>query len=205
MPSSSASRRDSGFRPTRPAPHWAVRCALCSRKGRTPPPGAAGTRRSRCCCTSIRSTSNANAPGARSLTASGFPAAGPFRPDHRRRRRFARIATTGIAAALAKHAGSSLRTLPSQLRDALSDAGSADSIVVALDHALDVPLIERAWAVPARDALAAGSLHAVTLLCDDAGDAIVWYAPRPGVWQRVAGRYARHDLAALLGIADQDH
>lgn len=113
-------------------------------------------------------------------------------------------ATTGIAAALAKHAGSSLRTLPSQLRDALSDAGSADSIVVALDHALDAPLIERAWAAPARDALAAGSLHAVTLLCDDAGDAIVWYAPRPGLWQRVAGRYARHDLAALLGIADQD-
>ena len=59
-------------------------------------------------------------------------------------------AATGIAAALARFAGSPLQPLPSQLRDALSDAGSADSIVVALDRALDVPAIERAWAAPAR-------------------------------------------------------
>ena len=52
-------------------------------------------------------------------------------------------ATTGIAAALARFAGSPLQPLPSQLRDALSDVGSADSIVVALDRALDVPAIER--------------------------------------------------------------
>src|SRR5207247_6939408 len=96
-------------------------------------------------------------------------------------------ATTGIAAALAKYAGSALRTLPSRLHDALSDAGNADSIVVALDHALEVPAIEQAWAAPARAALAAGSLQAVTLLGDDAGDAIVWHAWRPGFWQRFVG------------------
>ena len=113
-------------------------------------------------------------------------------------------ATSGIATALAKYTGSPLRPLPSRLHDALGEAGSAESIVVALDHAHDVPAIERAWAAPARDALAAGSLQAVTLLCDDAGDAIVWLARRPGLWQRLAGGFARHDLAGLLGAADRD-
>jgi len=113
-------------------------------------------------------------------------------------------ATSGIAAALAKYTGSPLRPLPSRLHDALSEAGSAESIVVALDDAHDVPAIERAWAAPARDALAAGTLQAVTLLCGDAGDAIVWHARRPGLWQRLAGGFARHDLAALLGAADRD-
>jgi hypothetical protein len=113
-------------------------------------------------------------------------------------------ATTGIAAALARFAGSALQPLPSQLPDALRDAGSADSIVVALDRALDVPAIERAWAAPARSALAAGSLHEVTLLCDDGADAVVWHAGRPGLWQRLAGSFARHDLPALLDVADRD-
>ena len=49
-----------------------------------------------------------------------------------------------------------------------------------------------------------GSLQAATLLCDDAGDAIVWHAARPGLWQRVAGSFTRHDLAALLDAADRD-
>jgi hypothetical protein len=42
------------------------------------------------------------------------------------------------------------------------------------------------------------------LLCDDAGGAIVWHTRRPGAWQRLAGRFARHDLAALLDVADRD-
>ena len=112
-------------------------------------------------------------------------------------------ATAGIAAALARFARSPLQPLPSQLRDASRDAGSADSIVVALDRPLDVPAIERAWAAPARAAVAAGSLHAVTLLCDDGGDAIVWRAGRPGLWQRLAGSFARHDLPALLDVTDR--
>jgi hypothetical protein len=94
--------------------------------------------------------------------------------------------------------------LPSRLDDALSEAGGADSIVVALDPSLELSAIERAWAAPARDALAAGSLQAVILLCDDAGDGLVWRAERPGLWQRLAGSLARHDLAALLDAADRD-
>src|SRR5438046_6995451 len=108
-----------------------------------------------------------------------------------------------MAAALAQFTGSPLRTLPGQLHDALSDAGNADSIVVALDHALEVPAIKEAWAAPARAALAAGWLQAVTLLCDDAGDAVVWHAGRPGLWQRLVGRFARHALAALLSGAGE--
>jgi hypothetical protein len=49
-----------------------------------------------------------------------------------------------------------------------------------------------------------GLLQAVTLLCDDAADAIVWRAGRPGLWQRLAGSFARHDLPALLDVADRD-
>ena len=76
--------------------------------------------------------------------------------------------------------------------------------MVALEPALDLAALERSWAAPARDALAGGSFDAVTLLADDAGDAVVWHARRPGLWQRLAGRFARHDLAALLGGARKD-
>ena len=75
--------------------------------------------------------------------------------------------------------------------------------MVALEPALDVAALERSWAAPARDALAGGSLDAVTLLADDSGDAVVWHARRPGLWQRIAGRHRRHDLAALLGRREQ--
>ncbi len=44
----------------------------------------------------------------------------------------------------------------------------------------------------------------MTLLADDSGDAVVWHARRPGLWQRFAGRHRRHDLAALLGGASKD-
>ena len=43
----------------------------------------------------------------------------------------------------------------------------------------------------------------VTLLADDAGDAVVWHARRPGLWQRTRRPSRRHDLAALLDAAKQ--
>jgi len=113
------------------------------------------------------------------------------------------FAAEGSAATLAAHAGSPARALPGHLGVALEDAGGAESIVVSLGPAYGLALVERSWAAPARDALAAGSLDAVTLLSDDAGDAVIWHARRPGLWQRFAGRYARHDLAAILDAAQK--
>jgi hypothetical protein len=114
------------------------------------------------------------------------------------------FAAEGIAAALAMHVGSPARALPGHLGATLADAGSAESIMVALEPALDLAALERSWAAPARDALTAGLLDAVTFIADDMGDAVVWHARRPGLWQRFAGRHQRHDLALLLGAAEKD-
>ena len=114
------------------------------------------------------------------------------------------FAAGGIATTLAAHVGSPARALPGHLGAALDDAGDAESVVVALAAALDLAHLERSWAAPARNALAGGSLDAVTLLSDNAGDAVVWHARRPGLWQRLTGRFARHDLAAMLGAAERD-
>jgi hypothetical protein len=78
-----------------------------------------------------------------------------------------------------------------------------DSIVVSLERALDTASIECAWAAPARDALVAGLLTSVCLLGEDAGDAVVWHARRPGLWQRIAGRFQVRELHALLDAARQ--
>jgi len=114
------------------------------------------------------------------------------------------FAAAGIAATLAAHVGSPACALPGHLGTAREDAGAAASIVVVLERALDIATLERSWAAPARDALAGGAFESVTLLADDMGDAVVWHARRPGFWQRFAGRYQRHDLAALLGLASKD-
>jgi hypothetical protein len=114
------------------------------------------------------------------------------------------FATAGTAAALAAHAGSPARALPGHLGAARADAGVTASIVVVLEPALDVASLERSWAAPARDALAGGALESVTLLADDMGHAVAWHARRPGFWQHFAGRYKRHDIAALLGAAEEN-
>jgi len=113
----------------------------------------------------------------------------------------ATFATDGIASALAAFAGASSRSLPADFGAAKADAGSVKSIVVALDRKLDVTSIERGWAAPARDALAAGSLESVRIIAEEAGDAIVWDARRPGLWQRIGGRFKARDLDALLDVA----
>jgi len=114
------------------------------------------------------------------------------------------FANDGDTAALAMYAGSAARAVPAHLDDALADAEGAESIVVALPSPLEWASIERSWAMPAREALAAGRLATVTLIAEDAGDAVVWHANRPGFRERIAGRFARRNLAALLAAARRD-
>jgi hypothetical protein len=111
-------------------------------------------------------------------------------------------ATAGIAAALAHFIGQPAHAPRAHLDATLLDAGTTDSIDVVLDGAVEMAALERSWAAPARAALARGSLREVTVLCDDAGDAVIWRAGRPGPWQRLLGRYRTHDLAALLDAAE---
>lgn len=113
------------------------------------------------------------------------------------------FATSGIARALAVHIGGPLHAVPGDFRAARDKATDPDTIVVALDRALDVPALERAWAAPARDALVAGSLDGVALICEDRGDALVWYARAPRLWERMTGRYRNRDLGTLLDAAQE--
>lgn len=125
------------------------------------------------------------------------------------RRKFAipihTFATAGIAVALAAHAGTSARALPNSLDDALSSVGAAEMIVVDLrappDGETDWASIEHSWLAPAGDTLDAGRIATVSLLADDLGDALLWKGQRLPFWQRITGRYVRHDLAALLAVA----
>jgi hypothetical protein len=61
--------------------------------------------------------------------------------------------------------------------------------------------VERSWAAPARDGLATGRLTGVSVLAQDAGDAVCWQADRPRLWQRIAGRARRRDLATEIAAA----
>ena len=114
------------------------------------------------------------------------------------------FATAGIAVALAAFAGSPARALPSSLADALGAAGAAEMVIVALDRSPDWEAAQRSWIAPAKDALDAGLVGALSLLADDLGDVILWRARRARLWRRLAGRYARHDLDALLWAARKD-
>ena len=117
--------------------------------------------------------------------------------------RVATFASDDIASALAAFAGLPSRPLPADFCAAQRDAGPVDSIVVAPGRTVDARSIERAWAAPAREALVAGSLDSVKLIGEDAGDAVVWHARRPGLWQRIAIRFETHDLRALLNATKQ--
>jgi len=112
------------------------------------------------------------------------------------------FADTAIAVALAAHAGSPARPVPAQLGGALGHTdGAGQTIVVALATDIALPELERSWAAPARDALASGQLTEVSVLARDAGDSVSWRAPRPRLWQRIAGRVRRRDLAAEIAAA----
>ena len=108
------------------------------------------------------------------------------------------FASAGIAVALATHVGASAQPLPANIGAALADASGAGLAVVVLAPDAAADEIERSHAMPARDALARGRFEEVSILAQDAGDALCWRTRRPGLWQRIAGGARRHDLAALL-------
>jgi hypothetical protein len=111
------------------------------------------------------------------------------------------FANAGIAVALASHAKAPAQPLPASAAASLDGAGDAELLVVALASDVDVAQIDRLWAAPARDALARGRLEQITILAQDAGDAICWQTCRPGLWQRIAGAARRRDLATELAAA----
>jgi hypothetical protein len=127
---------------------------------------------------------------------------GTLAPLRQRGSSIATFASHGIAPALAAFADAPAHSLPDDLRGALAAAGPVDSIV-AVPDALDLASIERAWAAPARAALVAGSLDSVQVVSESAGDAIIWHAGRPTLWQRIAGRFEAQDLRTLLDAARQ--
>jgi len=139
--------------------------------------------------------------GRAQVNAFWFSQGGTLRPLRQPATRMATFAGDGIAAALAAFAGAPADSLPAGLSDALAAAGAVDSIVAALDPALDLGSIERAWAAPGRTALAAGSLESVQIVAENAGDAVIWHAGRPRLWQRIAGRFEAANLRALLDAA----
>jgi hypothetical protein len=108
------------------------------------------------------------------------------------------FANKGIAIALAAHVGAPAQPLPASTAAALNGAAGAELVVVALASSIALAEIEAAWAEPARDALARGRVDAVTILTEEAGDAVGWRARRPGLWQRIAGRAHPRDIAAEL-------
>ncbi len=111
------------------------------------------------------------------------------------------FADTGIAVALAAHIGSPARPLPANTGGAIDDAQGAHRVVVAPASDVALPELERSWAAPARDALASGRLTEVSILARDAGDCVSWRTARPRLWQRIAGRARRRDLAAEIAAA----
>lgn len=115
------------------------------------------------------------------------------------------FADAGIAVALSAHIGNPARPVPAHLGGALEheDTRAGQTLVVALATDIALPELERSWAAHARDALAAGQLTEVSVLARDAGDCVSWRALRPGLWQRIAGRARRRDLAAEIAAALQ--
>jgi len=111
------------------------------------------------------------------------------------------FAERGIAVALARHAGARAASVPASLDPALAAATGAITVVVTLAAPVDVAQLENAWARPAWNLLARHRLATVTIIADDAGDALVWTARTPGTWQRIARTLARDDLARALAAA----
>lgn len=126
-------------------------------------------------------------------------------PPKTSRRSILTYANSGIAVALAAHAGATAQTLPASLAAAIAIAGSAESIVIAFEAPVDWDAVESSWAKPAREGLFGGTFEAVTLATEHAGVATSWQARRPDFWRRLKGRFGRRDLAATLAaVAEVD-
>ena len=111
------------------------------------------------------------------------------------------FAGSGIALALAQHAGAAALPVPPSLDAALAGAAGASTLVVALPPLPDLAHVQRAWAEPAWDALVRGRVATIAIIADDAGDTCVWTARPPGPWQRMARSFARDDLGRALAAA----
>jgi hypothetical protein len=117
------------------------------------------------------------------------------------------IATFGdddAVRALAAHAGASARALPTDLDHALAQAKDAATVVVAFAAPADAAAIDRDFAAPAATALARGTLDRVTVITDDRGSARAWSAGRPSWTTRIANRFRRPAIVALLGASDDE-
>jgi len=110
-------------------------------------------------------------------------------------------ANSGIAVALAAQLDAPARPLPAHFAAAIDSGAGAKLVVVALASGAALTEIERAWALPSRDALASRRVEAISIVAEDAGDAVCWRARRPGVWQRFSGRVRPRDIAAELAAA----
>lgn len=110
-------------------------------------------------------------------------------------------ADSGIAAALASHAGSPAAKLPSSLDALLRSASGDATLVAALDETIDAAHVEQAWAAPAARALARGALDRVTVIADGTGHAATWTVRATSAWQRLVATFRRPDLATLLAAA----
>jgi hypothetical protein len=130
-----------------------------------------------------------------------FSAGGTLPPQPVRETPIRTCADSGVAVALAAHAGAPAEALPGRLADALAKATGAGKIVVALGPGIGLGAIERSWGAPAREALGGGRVVAVTVVTDDAGDAVTWHARRPGPLRRLASRFAAHDFDAIVASA----
>jgi hypothetical protein len=111
------------------------------------------------------------------------------------------FADAGIAVALAAHVGSPAQPVPANIARALDSVPGAQRIVIAFAPGLPPAEVEQSWAAPARDALTAGRVAEVSIIARDGGDAVCWRATRPRLWQRIAARTRRHDLAAEIAAA----
>jgi hypothetical protein len=108
------------------------------------------------------------------------------------------FAESGIAGALARHAGAPAAPVPVSLDAALGAAADAAMVVVVLPAQIDLARLDDAWAQPAWNALARSRLATIAIIADGGGDALVWTARPPGPWQRIARSFARGDLARAL-------
>ncbi|MEO8305289.1 MAG: hypothetical protein ABI724_14310 [Betaproteobacteria bacterium] len=130
-----------------------------------------------------------------------FSGGGTLPPRPTGKRSIRTYAHTGLAVALASHAGSPAQPVPASLTDAIDGAVDAALVVVALSPGLAPDAIEASWAAPSWRALASGRIGRVTLIADNAGDAVTWRVDRPPLWKRLASQIRGHDLDAWVAAA----
>ena len=174
-------------------------CATSCRRGPTPGRGGAGRTRSRCCCTSIRSTMRASARASRPRTASGSPKADVMPPRAAPHAPIITFADDGIAVALAHACGPTRARRPGSAR--LRPRRRADAAARTDRRAHRRRRTRRASSArgprPAWPRSLSGKLERRDAASRTAATApVAWTARRPGPLAADRSlRFARHDLA----------